>query len=96
MGLNGIDVSSWQADLDVGALPGCDFVVVKATGGAGYTNESFVRHAETALAAGKLLGCYHYARELGVGWALEWLDRVREATGVAPRHLHEQGRALLV
>ena len=43
----------------------CDFVIVKATGGAGYKNECFERHANDTLAAGKLLGCYHYARDRG-------------------------------
>ena len=65
MGLNGIDISSWQDDLVVSAMGTCDFVIVKATGGAGYSNECFRRHADETLAAGKLLGCYHYARDRG-------------------------------
>ena len=65
MGLNGIDISSWQDDLVVSAMGSCDFVIVKATGGAGYSNECFRRHADETLAAGKLLGCYHYARDRG-------------------------------
>lgn len=65
MGLNGIDISSWQDDLVVSAMGTCDFVIVKATGGAGYSNECFRRHADETLASGKLLGCYHYARDRG-------------------------------
>lgn len=65
MGLNGIDISSWQDDLVVSAMGNCDFVIVKATGGAGYSNECFRRHADETLASGKLLGCYHYARDRG-------------------------------
>ena len=65
MGLNGIDISSWQEDLVVSAMESCDFVIVKTTGGAGYWNECFRRHAVETLAAGKLLGCYHYARDRG-------------------------------
>ena len=65
MGLNGIDISSWQEDLVVSAMGTCDFVIVKATGGAGYSNECFRRHADETLASGKLLGCYHYARDRG-------------------------------
>lgn len=65
MGLNGIDISSWQDDLVVSAMGTCDFVIVKATGGAGYSNECFRRHADETLTAGKLLGCYHYARDRG-------------------------------
>ena len=56
MGLNGIDISSWQENLVVSAMESCDFVIVKATGGAGYSNECFRRHADETLAAGKLLG----------------------------------------
>ena len=65
MGLNGIDISSWQEDLVVSAMGACDFVIVKATGGAGYSNECFRRHADETLASGKPLGCYHYARDRG-------------------------------
>ena len=65
MGLNGIDISSWQDDLVVGDMDTCDFVIVKATGGAGYSNECFRTHCDQTLAAGKLLGCYHYARDRG-------------------------------
>jgi len=65
VGLNGIDISSWQEDLVVSAMGTCDFVIVKATGGAGYSNECFRRHADETLASGKLLGCYHYARDRG-------------------------------
>ena len=60
MGLNGIDISSWQEDLVVSTMTTCDFVIVKATSGAGYANECFKRHADQTLAAGRLLGCYHY------------------------------------
>ena len=65
VGLNGIDISSWQDDLVVSAMGTCAFVIVKATGGAGYSNECFRRHADETLAAGKLLCCYHYARDRG-------------------------------
>lgn len=33
--------------------------------GKGYVNECFKKHADQTLAAGKLLGCYHYARDRG-------------------------------
>lgn len=65
MGLNGIDISSWQEDLVVASMTTCDFVIVKATGGKGYSNDCFKKHADQTLAAGKLLGCYHYARDRG-------------------------------
>lgn len=65
MGLNGIDISGWQDDLVVSNMATCDFVIVKATGGRGYANGCFRGHADATLAAGKLLDCYHYARDRG-------------------------------
>ena len=62
--LNGIDISSWQEDINV-AKVNADFVIVKATGGAGYTNPCLKAHADATLKAGKLLGLYHFARERG-------------------------------
>ena len=65
MPLNGIDISSWQQDLVPAKMTTTDFVIVKATGGIGYSNPYFTRHASQVLAADKLLGCYHFARESG-------------------------------
>lgn len=65
MGLNGIDISSWQEDLVVSNMTTCDFIIVKATGGKGYKNDCFKCHADATLEVGKLLGCYHYARDRG-------------------------------
>jgi len=65
MQLNGIDISSWQGDLVPAQMATTDFVIVKATGGIGYINPKFNEHADATIAAGKLLGCYHYARERG-------------------------------
>ena len=76
MGLNGIDISSWQDDLVVSNMGTCDFVIVKATGGAGYSNECFRRHADETLAAGKLLG-WSPQIELPQGLRLtrEWIEK---------------------
>ena len=52
MGLNGIDISSWQEGLVVSKMTTCDFVIVKATGGKGYSNECFRTHCDQTLAAG--------------------------------------------
>ena len=65
MALNGIDISSWQADLVPARMTTTAFVVVKATGGTGYSNPCFRAHADAVLDAGKLLAAYHYARERG-------------------------------
>ena len=60
MALRGIDVSGWQPDIDMRKVD-ADFAIVKATGGASYTSPAFRRQADDALAAGKLLGVYHFA-----------------------------------
>lgn len=59
--LNVIDISSWQADLDVSRMTTTQAVIVKATEGTGYTNPSFVKHMQQAKKAGKLRGVYHFA-----------------------------------
>ena len=63
MTLNGIDISSWQADLVPSKMETTDFVIVKATGGTGYTNGSFREHMDKSNRAGKLVGAYHFAQE---------------------------------
>ena len=62
--LDGIDISSWQSDLNISRVS-ADFVIVKATGGTGYTNPFFNAQAYATLKSGKLLGIYHFAREVG-------------------------------
>ena len=69
--LHGIDISSWQAGIDIAATD-ADFVIIKVSGGTSYTNgypdesEDYWRKwADETLAAGKLLGFYHYACEYG-------------------------------
>ena len=60
MSLNGIDTASYQAGLDPARVP-MDFNIVKATQGTSYTNPDFKRMSDATLAAGHLLGIYHYA-----------------------------------
>ncbi len=59
--LNGIDISSAQAGIDISALTTTDFIVVKVTQGTSYTNPYWSTWAAAVLKAGKLLGLYHYA-----------------------------------
>lgn len=59
MALNGIDVSWYQRGINIAAVP-ADFVIVKATEGAWYTNPCFHAQADATLNSGKLLGIYHY------------------------------------
>ncbi|GMQ73499.1 GH25 family lysozyme [Tetragenococcus halophilus] len=65
MALHGIDIASWQADMNAGKMD-ADFVIVKATGGTGYVNPHCDKHFQQAKKAGKLLGVYHYANEKGL------------------------------
>lgn len=72
--LNGIDISSWQSDISIKDVPG-DFVIVKATGGKGYTNPYYEAQAYATVKSGKLLGLYHFARERGCsGSAIQEAD----------------------
>ncbi|WP_424349580.1 GH25 family lysozyme [Latilactobacillus sp. 5-91] len=87
MTLNGIDVASYQTGMNVGAVAG-DFVIVKATGGTGYVNPSCNTHVEQTLNAGKKLGLYHFAHELGYQGSAEaeaqfFLDSIKNYIGKA-------------
>lgn len=64
MAMQGIDISSWQADLDLSKVP-CDFVIVKATQGVGYVSDSCDAHVQQAIALGKPFGFYHYVGGAG-------------------------------
>ena len=64
--LNGIDIASYQAGIDV-ANVSADFVFIKATQGAWYKNQlpskgyDYAAWGDKTLASGRLLGFYHYA-----------------------------------
>lgn len=62
--LNGIDIASWQAGIDIEKVD-ADFVIVKVSGGTNYVNPYWREWANRVLASGKLLGLYHYACEYG-------------------------------
>lgn len=59
MALNGIDIASYQAGINLENVP-CDFVIIKATQGTEYVNPDFIRAITQARNAGKLIGVYHY------------------------------------
>ena len=58
---HGIDISSHQGGLNVGAI-WADFVIVKATEDDDYVNPYMVSQANATLSASKRLGFYHFAR----------------------------------
>lgn len=70
MTMNGIDISSWQRDINLSAIK-ADFVIVKATEGIGYVDKSCDMLFQKALSLGKKLGFYHFARPTN--------DPIREA-----------------
>lgn len=59
MELNGIDIASYQAGIDLATVP-LDFAVVKASQGTGYTNPDYSRAIVQVLSVGRLGGAYHY------------------------------------
>ena len=58
--MNGIDVSNWQAGINLSAVP-ADFVIMKATQGTWYVSPDCDRQYQQAKKAGRCLGVYHYA-----------------------------------
>lgn len=68
--LNGIDISCWNPTVDPAKVEG-DFIIIKATGGNSYVNPYFEKHAQETLAAGKLLGFYHFAQDWNCGGTVQ-------------------------
>lgn len=60
MSLNGIDISNWQAGINLDAVP-ADFVIVKATEGTHYISPDWTRQYRQAKNGNKLVGLYHFA-----------------------------------
>ena len=58
--LKGIDISKWQAGIDLSKI-NCDFVIIKATEGKSYVDPSCDTFFQQALSLGKKLGVYHFA-----------------------------------
>ncbi|MEF2671131.1 GH25 family lysozyme, partial [Adlercreutzia sp.] len=57
--LNGIDISAYQAGMDVSKIAS-NFIIVKVSEGSDYLSPSFKSFADAVLAAGKQLGLYHF------------------------------------
>lgn len=60
--MNGIDVSQWQGYIDFSAVKnaGVEFVYIKASEGAEFTDPFFYRNYANAVQAGLPVGFYHY------------------------------------
>ena len=98
MPLNGIDIASWQAGINVARLSTTDFVIVKATGGTGYTNPYHREWADQTLNSKKLLGFYHFAQDSCGGTAKaeadHFVNKVKAYVGKASLYLDWEANAL--
>lgn len=61
MALKGIDISNWQASINLATVD-YDFMIAKATEGVNYVSPSCDKQFQAAKARGKLCGVYHFAR----------------------------------
>ena len=78
--MNGIDISQWQKGIVLNNVK-ADFVVVKATEGVGFTDPQFTNLVGQAIALGKRVGVYHFARPYAQSFntptaEAEWFVRV--------------------
>lgn len=79
MAMQGIDIASYQAGIDLNAVP-CDFAIVKATEGTGYTNPDCDRAIQQLYSLGKPSGVYFYARGIN-GEADFFVDKIQGYIG---------------
>lgn len=78
-----VDISGYQAGINAGTLD-CDAVIVKVTGGDYFTNQSWREQVESALAGGKRLGLYHYARDSHGGYSTPEIEARRFLDAIQP------------
>ena len=64
MAMQGIDISGWQAGIDLAKVP-CDFVIAKATQGASFVSDACDAQVQQAISLGKPFGFYHYVNGSG-------------------------------
>lgn len=60
--LKGIDVSSWQGDIDVSKLAEVEFIISKATEGTSYVNPYCDKVIQQCIRQGLPWGFYHYMK----------------------------------
>lgn len=91
MTLNGIDISNWQAGINLSAVP-TDFVIIKATEGTTYVSPAADTQYQGAKSTGRLLGVYHFATGDGaVEEAKFFLSNVQGYLGEAVLFLDWEG-----
>lgn len=77
----GIDISNWQGGGFNGDETAAGFVIVKASEGVGWADSFAAGFLGAALAAGKLVGVYHFARDNDARAEAEWFVDCARATG---------------
>ncbi|MBR5931370.1 MAG: glycoside hydrolase family 25 [Lachnospiraceae bacterium] len=81
----GVDISRYQGDVDMEALSGqnISFIYIKATEGAGHTDEMFQTNWANAKAADLPRGAYHFFsfESSGVEQARNYIETVGDLTG---------------
>lgn len=83
MTLNGIDISNYQAGINLASVP-ADFVIIKATEGTWYTNPVADTQYQGAKSAGRKLGVYHFADGSGaIEEAKYFLSKIQGYLGEA-------------
>lgn len=89
--MNGIDISRYQKNIDLSAVP-CEFVIVKSSQGTSYVSPEFKKQMKQAASLGKFLGVYHYAGGGGaIPEAKHFLDVVADYIGKAILFLDWEG-----
>lgn len=81
--LRGFDISAYQGTT---APSGADFIIVKATEGASYTNGKYAAQIASARTKAKVVGAYHFARPEESSGASQ-ADRFLAAAKPGPRDL---------
>ena len=77
-----IDISNWQAGIDIGAaLAGVDMIVFKASEGEKFVDAECAGWVGAAKAAGKPFGVYHFFRGRGLPEADHFLAVCKEWVG---------------
>lgn len=78
--MDGIDISNYQAGINLAAVP-CDFVLVLVSEGGSIVNPYWRRQADQALSLGKLVGLYHYVAGSGAGEVDTFVNATRDYRG---------------
>lgn len=82
MNIKGIDISSWQAGIDLTKAKneGYEYCIVKATQGTWYINPEMINQYNGVLAADLKVGFYHYYEGGGEAEAKYFIDTIKNCS----------------